>query len=339
MLAGRPESYFVEKLITLGRAVRDAVIAARSSNDLAGVAKQTSADTIYTLDTHVEPILERFCEEWSREVPLVLIAEGIEDEHGNEGKVVFPHGTAEADAKIRIICDPVDGTRGLMYDKRAAWFLAGIAPNKGDATRLSDIVVAAQIELPTSKQLLSDVLWATKGQGAKGQREPIISEFRIQSSELKLRSSQADSLLHGFAQISNFFPGTKELSSKLMEKIVRESIGAADVTKGMVFDDQYISTGGQFYELMIGHDRFNADLRPIFYQIQKQPPGLCVHPYDVASMLIAQEAGINLTNGLGQPLDGPLDVDTPLSWAAFANQNIRAKVEPVMLAQLRAWLG
>ena len=50
----------------------------------------------------------------------------------------------------------------------------------------------------------------------------------------------------------------------------------------MVFDDQYICTGGQFYELIVGHDRFIADLRPLFYQILHQPPGLCCHPYDYA---------------------------------------------------------
>ena len=30
----------------------------------------------------------------------------------------------------------------------------------------------------------------------------------------------------------------------------------------LVFDDQYISTGGQLYELAVGHDLFTADLRP-----------------------------------------------------------------------------
>ena len=48
------------------------------------------------------------------------------------------------------------------------------------------------------------------------------------------------------------------LASELMEHVVLHTLGAADVTKASVFDDQYVSTGGQFYELMIGHDRFNA---------------------------------------------------------------------------------
>src|SRR5262249_15039021 len=71
---------------------------------------------------------------------------------------------------------------------------------------------------------------------------------------LWLRASQAESINHGFATVTNFFPGTKVLASELMEHLTRNLIGRADVTKATVFDDQYISTGGQFYELIIGHD-------------------------------------------------------------------------------------
>ncbi len=86
----------------------------------------------------------------------------------------------------------------------------------------------------------------------------------ISGEPLLLRPSQADTIQNGFASVSNFFPGTKVLSSELMEFISHNLIGKADVNKSSVFDDQYISSGGQFYELIIGHDRFNADLRPLF---------------------------------------------------------------------------
>ena len=62
---------------------------------------------------------------------MVVVAEGIEPETGR----VFPAGAREDGCEVRIIMDPVDGTRGLMYDKRAAWSLAGAAPNKGPRTR------------------------------------------------------------------------------------------------------------------------------------------------------------------------------------------------------------
>ena len=89
------------------------------------------------------------------------------DEHGVEGIKVFPEGTKAEDAELRLIVDPIDGTRGIMYDKRAAWALAGVAPNKGDATRLSDIEIAVMTELPTSKMGRGDVLSAIKGNGPR----------------------------------------------------------------------------------------------------------------------------------------------------------------------------
>jgi hypothetical protein len=334
--------YFVEKLSHLGRQVRNALLAARQKQgDLAGVAKLTAADTIYRIDTEVEPIIEEFCEHWGREVPLVLIAEGIAGEDGTEGHAVFPRGSTAAAAQIRVLVDPIDGTRGIMYDKRSAWFLSGVAPNHGDATRLSDIEVAVQVELPTSKQSVSDVLWAARGQGAQGRREVLRGLETVDSQPLALRPSRADTIAHGFAAIANFFPGTKELASRLMERIVDACLppeGRDASGLGIVFDDQYISTGGQFYELIMGHDRFIADLRPFFYRVRGVPVSLCVHPYDVATALIATEAGVQLTDGLGGPLDGPLDITTPLAFAAYANATLRAQIEPVVVRELTAWL-
>ena len=326
----------VAGLRELQRRVRDAVVEGRAraseeqwTDDLAEVSHQTSADTIYKLDLLIEPVIEEFCEAWGKTMPHVVVAEGIEPEAGR----VFPKTAREEDAKVRIIMDPVDGTRGLMYDKRAAWALAGAAPNNGEVTRLSDVEVAVMTELPTSKMSAYDVLWAVKGRGARGVRE---RENGGKASPLRIAPSRADTIAHGFAMVSNFFPGTKVMASELMEEIVRRLLGEADVGKAMVFDDQYISTGGQFYELIVGHDRFNADLRPLFYEAQGQPEGLCCHPYDCATVLVAREAGVAVTDGLGGDLDGPLDVTTGLSWAGFANERIRRAVEPVMLEFFRA---
>src|SRR4051812_17893567 len=135
--------------------------------------------------------------------------------------------------------------------------------------------------------------------------------------------------------VSNFFPGTKVLASELIEHIVRELIGAGDVTKATVFDDQYISTGGQFYELIVGHDRFNADLRPVFYRAQQMGEGMCCHPYDCAPSLIAEEAGVAITDADGKPLDAPLDVTSGVSWIGYANELLRRRIEPVLLPYLR----
>ncbi len=297
------------------------------------VSRISTADTIYKIDTDVDPLLEHFCEEWSKITPLVLVAEGLEDHRGEEvANRVFPQGAKESDAKIRLIVDPIDGTRGIMYDKRPAWALAGVAPNNGPDTRLRDIEIAVMTELPTSKMGFGDVLWAIKGQGARGHRENLQTGS---SAALAVRPSSADKIDHGFAMVSNFFPGTKVLSSELMEHLVRHLIGPADVTRATVFEDQYIATGGQFYELIVGHDRFNADLRPTFYRMQSQPEGLCCHPYDCATMLVAQEAGVILTDPTGRPLDGPLDTTSGISWIGYANAALQKRIEPILLEFLQ----
>ena len=322
----------VERLRELQRHIRHAVIAAHDAVDLSRVHRVSTADTIYGIDAVIEPVIEQYLEEWGREQPLVLIAEGIEPETGR----VFPAGAKEAEAKIRLLVDPVDGTRGLMYDKRAAWSLAGAAPNKSPQTRLRDIEVAVMTELPTSKMGQGDVLWAIRGKGAHAAREVLSGTLVTPASVPHLiEHSNATSIQHGFAMISNFFPGTKVLASQLMEHLIANLIGPADVTAATVFEDQYISTGGQFYELIVGHDRFNADLRPLFYKIQGQPEGLCCHPYDCATLLIAEEAGVVITDGLGNPLDSPMDVTTGLSWAGFANADLRQSIEPLLTAFLR----
>jgi fructose-1,6-bisphosphatase/inositol monophosphatase family enzyme len=322
----------LERLVSMANDVRRHVTENRQSpEELAGVERSDEADTIYGIDAVVEPAIEAACVAWGKATPLILIAEGVLDENGEEGERVFPAGTSKEEAQIRVIIDPIDGTRGLMYDKRPAFFLAAVAPNEGPGTKLSDCFASVMAELPTTKMGFADTLVATRGGGATCRR----TDLRTGDVEtMSLQPSRATTINHGFAQISNFFPGTKVLASELMEHVVRATIGEADVTRATVFDDQYISTGGQWYELCCGRDRFNADLRPRFYAKQGQPEGLCCHPYDCAGLLVAQECGIVITDDQGQPLDGPLDLTTGINWIGYANPTLRETIEPLVLSFL-----
>lgn len=331
-MLSNPQS-IVDRLKSFQATVRSLLIESRSGKDLHAVNRTSTADTIYQIDTVVEPVLVAFCDEWAKTTPLVLIAEGLEDDEGREVEHrVFPAGTREEGAAIRVIVDPIDGTRGIMYDKRSAWALAGVAPNKGPATRLRDIEVAVMTELPTSKMGLADVLWAIKGQGTHGERVDLKSGV---ASPLAIHPSQSDTIAHGFATVVNFFPGTKQFAGELMDQLAVGILGGTDTNNSLVFDDQYISTGGQFYEAIVGHDRFNADLRPYYYRALGRPAGLCCHPYDCATMLVAEEAGVIVTDGLGRPLDGPLDTTSNLAWAIYANKTLQAKIEPLLTTFLR----
>ena len=304
----------------------------RRTPDPAAVERSTQADTIYALDAVVEPLAEEFFSDWGRRTPLMLIAEGMVDENGQEATRVFPEGTPEDAAALRVIIDPIDGTRLLMHDKRSAWSLAGVAPNRGPQTSLRDIEVAVMTELPTTKAGFADVLWAIRGQGAHGERIDLRDDSR---KLLTLRPSAATTINHGFASVSSFFPGTKVLAAELMETLVRHLIGPADVHRATVFEDQYISTAGQWHELIVGHDRFCADLRPAFYTMQGQEQGLCCHPYDCAALLIAQEAGVIITDEQGRPLDAPLDTTTGVNWLGYANETLRRKIEPLVMRFFR----
>ena len=54
-------------------------------------------------------------------------------------------------------------------------------------------------------------------------------------------------------------------------------------------------------------------------------------------MLIAEEAGVIITDGPGKPLDGPLDVTTGLSWAGYANDALRRQIEPLIQSFLASY--
>jgi hypothetical protein len=110
--------------------------------------------------------------------------------------------------------------------------------------------------------------------------------------------------------------------------------------KAVIFEDQYISTGGQLYEMLMGHDRFIADIRNILYKKlakEGKKPGHVCHPYDICTKMIASEAGIIITDVYGTRLDAPLDVLSPVDWIGYANANIRAEVEPILQHLLKKY--
>jgi len=130
-----PQS-ILDRLTAFQRTVREMVLRSRKESGLNEIGRSSAADTIYKIDTEVDPILESFCEEWGKATPIVVVAEGLVDEEGNEVESrVFPASAKELDASLRVIFDPIDGTRGIMYDKRPAWALAGVAPMPDDSGR------------------------------------------------------------------------------------------------------------------------------------------------------------------------------------------------------------
>jgi len=299
-----------------------------SADWLAQATESADGDTQFRIDVQVENLLLQFCEQWAQEVPFVLVAEGISE----DGWLSLPRGTNTDKAQFIMVVDPIDGTRMIMYDKRSAWCLTGIAPNRGRQTTLADIEIAVQTELPTSRQCVVDTLWAVRGGGAFGERQSL---WDGSTTPFRPKPSSAKDLRYSFASFANFFPDGKAWLAALEENLYRQ-LRSMDI-KGnpLVFADQYLSTGGQIYELIVGHDRFIADLRPVaFRQLGYTEMPLCAHPYDICTELIAREAGAIITDEYGRQLQTPLDIREPVAWVGYANPALRDLIEPALLRLL-----
>jgi len=286
-------------LCALGDHIRGVVVGARGI-DMALIQGENDADTIYAIDRVADDtLLDWFEEHWP---DCEVVSEGLDE------PVVVG-----GDAAWTVIVDTIDGTRGLMYDKRAAWCLAAAAPRGGS---LRDIVAATMTELPTAKQGAADQLSGTRGGGVVAERVDLRDGRR---TALVPRPSSATDLEHGFAGLAKFFvpgkPALAELESKLFARLGSRH----------VFDDEYISSGGQLHELIVGHDRFVADLRPLV-----DPDALACHPYDVCTALLLEEVGGVVTDPRGDALDAPLDTTSPVAWVGYANPALAASIGPIL---------
>jgi hypothetical protein len=295
--------------------MRDSILAACEKNsieELTTASTDMDGDIIYAIDRISEDVLIAKLADFP---PHVLIAEGVQPR-------------TNPDAEIRIIVDPIDGTRGLMYQKRPAWILTGIAPDKGEKTCLQDIELAIQTEIPLLKQHLCDQLWVLRGEPVQARR---FNRLTGESSTLPMQASRAKDFEHGFCSFSRFFPGGAVEMSTIEAAFVDRLIPSPADGKAVSFEDQYICNAGQLYELMVGHDRFIADIRPLV----DGGRGPSARPYDLCTELIAHSLGVAITGVDGQRVNAPLDTSTPVSWVGYANADIRSLAEPVLLDILR----
>lgn len=323
------EHMLVREITRIHGVIRDAVMQqceASALEQLATVTAVEGGDTIYAIDRVSESVLVAEFTQLAQRISFRLVAEGL----GHDGVRDFPAGVDPTRIDYLIIVDPIDGTRGLMYQKRPAWILTGVAPFRADGNTLRDISLAVMSEIPLVKQHLCDVLWAVRGGGVHAQR---LNRITGVVSDMRVRPSQATSILNGFGNIARFFPGDRAQLAAVDDTLTTIMLGEAPQGRALSFEDQYISTGGQFYELLMGHDRWLADIRPLLIppaQRHADTPMLCCHPYDVCTELIAREAGIVVCKANGAPLDAPLDVHSAVSWVAVANPVLAGRILPAL---------
>ncbi|HEY5792472.1 MAG TPA: hypothetical protein VIS74_04185 [Chthoniobacterales bacterium] len=322
-------------LCQLGDTIRNSVIAARRSQTLeasAAVSHHTHADTIYAIDKVSESALVSWFEShWPADEPVEVVWEGVDE----TAPPCFPRGVPSEATKWKCLIDPIDGTRGIMYDKRSAWALAGLAPQSGESTSLSDIFIAAMTEIPTTKQWRADQLSVVEGQGIVAEAVNVLDGTR---TPFTIQPSKATQFDHGFASFAKFFPEGRTLIAQIEEAIWDELVGIGEHSSPTIFDDQYISTGGQFYEVLMGHDRLIADIRPLVYARLDLDSSLVCHPYDACVWPILMEAGIVYEAPDGGFPDAPLDTTSPLAWILFANPQLAKLARPVIHRALETLL-
>lgn len=330
----RDSAALLDQLREVHAAIRDAVLdacEASTTEQLAEPSGDMAGDTIFAIDRVSEGVLlEQFAtiaSQWS----CVLVAEGL----GETGATTLPPGTSADVAELRIIVDPIDGTRGLMYQKRPAWILTGVARNRGQATCLADIELALQTEVPLLKQHLCDSLWVLDG-NVGGER---LDRLTGAKTSLAPRPSRAATIAQGYGGLARFFAGGRDVLAAVDDELAERLLGPGPRGRALTFEDQYISTGGQLYELMMGHDRWIGDLRPLVEPVLRQrgrPLGLCCHPYDLCTESIARAAGVIVTDECGHCLRAPLDVTTDVAWIGYANERLREHIWPVLRELLGA---
>jgi 3'-phosphoadenosine 5'-phosphosulfate (PAPS) 3'-phosphatase len=298
---------------------------------LSDIVGAGNGDVSYGIDMESEKIIDEWFTNNPPEGGAIVISEGL-------GIKVYPKGINPSDASWRILIDPLDGTRHIMYDNRSCFILTGIAPNKGENTRLYDICAAIQTEVPTSLQDKGVVLRAIRNNGVQIKVYDLNTEAEIKEPILTAPSS-SKTLENGFAVFSNFFPGTKEIICTLEENFLKSLYGEPVENGALIFSEQYICNAGQLYMLATGKYRMIADIRANLekFQIQKgKKLPLCTHPYDLSASLIAEEAGCVLVNLEGKPLDYPLDLDTNCSWICYANKDLFSKLHPVLVTEMKS---
>ena len=206
---------------------------------------------MFAIDRVSEAVLvERFAE-IAREWPCLLIAEGL----GADGRRILPRGNRSRRRRDRGDRRPdrrdarahVPEAPGLDPHRRRRDRGPRVARDPRRVPRLSDITLAVQTEIPLVKQHLADQLWAIAGDGgARAERRDRLSGAR---APLALRPSAATTTLQGFGGVSRFFPGAREELSAIDDAIALALLGPPRAGVALSFEDQYISTGGQLYEL------------------------------------------------------------------------------------------
>jgi fructose-1,6-bisphosphatase/inositol monophosphatase family enzyme len=320
----------------LRHCARRTMAEAIENSDLGSVSRPVSmgaGDTTFGIDAAAEAELSDWFEEHARHAPLSVLTEdagwrhqGPDGAQGSRELPGFDHGGP------RICVDPVDGTRHLMLDHRSAWAVIALAGPGEGMPHQRDALAACIQELPDSRSRIARRLSARRGAGVELAERDVLSGEILSSQPL--RADDDDRLDHGYLPFFAFHPELREDVARLAFDFFARIEKGEGAELSHCYDDQYICNAGQIALTILGTYRLIVDPRE-FIAKRGGLSAQTTKPYDVAgALLCAQEAGSPITNLAGTELDFPWDVETPLSFVAFANKATRDRALPHLLAAL-----
>lgn len=329
---------WVARCAELCDAVRAAARAALCEDGLeqrTRAVRSGAGDVTYGLDERCEAAVEAWFERTARERPLSLLTEDTGWRHrgpGPRGALGpareldgFDHGGA------RLALDPVDGTRGLMFDLRSAWTVVSLAgPGRG-TPRLEDLEHGALWELPDSRAARFRILSAVRG-GACRLEERELAGGAVRATELSVDGDARCE--RGFFPFFRYEPAWRPELARLEAEFFARLERHEGAALRHVFDDQYICNAGQLALLGLGTYRMIADLRA-WLAARSGARTTTSKPYDVAgAILVARAAGCVVEAPEGGDLSFELDTHTPVSFVGWANPATARRLAPHLRAVL-----
>ena len=327
------------------RVVHAALCAARAEGRPAQAAlargvREGVGDTSFGLDVPAEAAVEAWFAARAAEGPLSLLSEEAGWRHAGPAPggwrelPDFDHGGP------RIVIDPIDGTRPLMHDLRAAWVVLGFAPSGSAQPRAAELTGGLVVELPPSLQLQARWLEAARGGPAEVRVLPVPSEAAaVAAAPSRPLGTQSPNSLQpdpsavceGYLTFFRYHPAQRAALAAIEERFFARLAAHEGADLLRVYEDGYCSSGGQLALLALGTYRFVADLRARVGIVS----GPCCKPYDIAgALVVAAAAGVSLRDGFDRPLDFPLDATSPLDVVGYATEATRARLGPHLAAAL-----
>ena len=298
-----------------------------------------SGDVTFQPDKTTESYLDDWFAGQAALAPLSLLTEDTGWRHGGPGPSPgtwqelpnSDHGGA------RIVIDPIDGTRHLLFELRSAWTVIGVASPGCDSPDQSAIEYGLVTEIPTRLAGWARELEAVRGQGCTASEVPLLGQAPGETRSLHpVDDARVD---HGYFPFFAYHPDIRAASDRIAQAFLDRLRKREGAQIEHCYDDQYIASGGQLALLALGHYTMIADLRPWLLD----PEGRATQsakPYDVSgAVLCALEAGCRVCDLHGEDLAMPLDTQTPVGFLAFAGPLTQERLLPHLTAVLRSEPG